>query len=108
MAVDTTYKPIPLPDIDGFTFFPPLAIVYIQAIRNGSNIYFLGMKEPHKVPYSLDDMLELVPDEKFCRVNKSFIICVQHLRKTNQQKTRIIYSQELVIPVTDTYRDEFI
>lgn len=61
-----------------------------------------------EVPYSLDEMLQIMPDEKFCRVHKSFIVCLHNIKRTNKQRTRIIYSGGLNIPVGETYYPEFL
>lgn len=54
---------------------------------------------------SFNSMLQLLPPSRFVRVHKSFIVALDKIRSIERNRIRIA---EELIPVSDTYKDQFV
>ena len=76
-------------------------IVYIESIRDYLNIV---EKNESTISRMTLKNIELILPQNFMRVNKSFIVNLNHIREV--AKNRIIFGKTY-IPIGDKYRDEF-
>lgn len=77
-------------------------IRYIEGMRDQRCIYLADKKV--MTPETFGDLEKQLPVNHFCRVHKSFIVGLQHVRSV--ERDRIIIGQEL-IPVSETYKQQF-
>lgn len=85
----------------------------IIKIKNESVLYVEGLKDYLKIVtdtgYTLTlmnfkNLMELIPENQFCRVHKSFIVAVNQIETIEKNRIRI---GEKHIPIGDSYKDEF-
>jgi len=75
---------------------------YIEGMRDQRCIYLSDKKV--MTPETFGELQKQLPTSHFCRVHKSYIVGIQHIRSV--ERDRLIIGQEL-IPISDTYKQEF-
>ncbi len=79
-------------------------IKYIEGMREYVRIHIEGQK-PVMTLMSMKKMEEYLPDKNFMRVHRSFIV---NLDKINTiERNRIIFDEDVYIPVSDQYKSKF-
>lgn len=79
-------------------------ILYIEGMREYVRIHLVG----HKPVMSLLSMKALeqhLPQDKFMRVHRSYIVNLQKINTIERQ--RIVYDNDIYIPVSEQFKDKF-
>ncbi|PQA54507.1 LytR/AlgR family response regulator transcription factor [Siphonobacter curvatus] len=77
-------------------------ILYIEGLNNYISVY---TTQQRIVTYmALKDILELLPDTQFCRVHRSYIVSLVHIRLIDGG---MVYIGSKGIPVSDSYKASF-
>jgi len=77
-------------------------IVYIESLGNYAQV--VTMDKTIVVYCSLNQVIEELPDKKFIRVHKSYIINSDYIKEFNQYKVKV---GDKYIPIGPTYRQYF-
>lgn len=80
----------------------PDDILYIEGMAEYLKIFHLGSATPLIILHSMKKMLEKLPDDRFVRVHKSYIVNRNHIK--DYSRTRITMKNGAIIPVGETYR----
>ena len=75
-------------------------IGYIEARRNNCIIYIANKTGGIPVSTNINSIMELLPQDQFCRIHRSYIICIDSIKKINRQKTRVYYLNDQTLPVS--------
>lgn len=80
-------------------------ILYIEGLKDYVKIYIEG--EPHPVLslMSMKSMEEMLPESRFIRVHRSFIVQSEKIKVID--RNRIVFGKEY-IPISDGYKDKFV
>jgi two-component system LytT family response regulator len=78
-------------------------IKYIEGMKDYLSIVLAKRKVMTLM--SFNDILQLLPASRFQRVHKSFIVALDKIRSIEKSQLRI---DDISIPVSDTYRDQFL
>ena len=79
-------------------------ILYIEGLKDYVKIYLEDEPHPILSLLSLKSLEEMLPDSRFIRVHRSFI--VQGCKIKMIDRNRIVFGKEY-IPISDTYKDSF-
>ena len=79
-------------------------ICYIEGLKDYVKIYLEGVTSPIVSLISMKSLEEMLPDSRFIRVHRSFI--VQGCKIKMIDRNRIVFGKEY-IPISDTYKDSF-
>ena len=79
-------------------------IKYIESMREYVRIHLVNSK-PVMTLISMKKLEESLPKEIFMRVHRSFIVNLNRI--TTIERNRIIYDDNVYIPVSEQYREEF-
>ena len=79
-------------------------IMYIEGLKDYVKIYLEDEPHPILSLLSLKSLEEMLPDSRFIRVHRSFI--VQGCKIKMIDRNRIVFGKEY-IPISDTYKDSF-
>lgn len=80
----------------------PDNILYIEGMGEYLKIYHLDATTPLVVLMSMKRILEQLPDDRFARVHKSYIVNLNHI--INNSRTQITMENATVIPIGESYR----
>lgn len=80
-------------------------ITHIEALRNYIKIYLAENPKPILSKLSLKAIEEKLPDGKFARVHKSFIVMIDKISSIRNDSIQIM---EKVIPLSRSYRESFL
>ena len=79
-------------------------IKYIQGMHEYVQIHFLNQK-PIMTLISLKKLGVQLPEDKFMRVHKSYIVNLDHISAI--ERNRIVYENKVRIPVGESYKKNF-
>lgn len=79
-------------------------ILYIEGLKDYLKIYLEGDSQPIVSHITLKDMENMLPENFFLRVHRSFIVQKSKIRIV--ERNRIIFGKKH-IPVSETYKDNF-
>lgn len=79
-------------------------IKYIEGKREYIKIFLEG-REPITSLMSIKNMETFLPEDRFMRVHRSFIVNLDKI--TVVERNRIIFDRKVYIPVSDTYGERF-
>lgn len=79
-------------------------ILYIEGLKDYVKIYLEGEPHPILSLLSLKSLEDMLPEERFIRVHRSFI--VQGCKIKMIDRNRIVFGKEY-IPISDTYKESF-
>lgn len=79
-------------------------IKYIEGMREYVRIHIESQK-PVMTLMSMKKMEEYLPDKNFMRVHRSFIVNLEKI--TTIERNRIIFDEDVFIPVSDQYKVKF-
>ncbi len=80
----------------------PENILYIEGMGEYLKIYHLDATTPLVVLMSMKRILEQLPDHRFARVHKSYIVNLKRI--INNSRTQITMENASVIPIGESYR----
>jgi len=79
-------------------------IKYIEGMREYVRIHIESQK-PVMTLMSMKKMEEHLPDKNFMRVHRSFIVNLDKI--TTVERNRIVFDEDVYIPVSDQYKSKF-
>jgi two-component system LytT family response regulator len=79
-------------------------IQYIEGMKEYVRIHLDGQK-PVMTLLSMKSLEEKLPDSKFMRVHRSFIVNTGKI--TTVERFRIVFDQKVFIPVSENYKEKF-
>ncbi|MCK7538557.1 MAG: LytTR family transcriptional regulator DNA-binding domain-containing protein [Marinilabiliales bacterium] len=79
-------------------------IHYIEGLKDYVKIFLNGEKKPVLSLSTLKALEARLPEDKFMRVHRSYIVNLETVRVI--ERNRIVYG-DVRIPVTDQYRENF-
>ncbi len=79
-------------------------ILYIEGLKDYVKIYVDGEPRPILSLMSMKAMEELLPESRFVRVHRSFIVQPEKIRVI--ERNRIVFGKEY-IPISDSYKEKF-
>ena len=80
-------------------------ILYVSGMKDYVMFYLDGEKRPFVTHMTMKAVEEMLPQEQFMRVSRSYIVALQHIRKVDRNDC--IYIGQEIIHVTDTYQPMF-
>ncbi|MBO7589101.1 MAG: LytTR family transcriptional regulator DNA-binding domain-containing protein [Bacteroidaceae bacterium] len=80
----------------------PDNILYIEGMGEYLKIYHLDAATPLVVLMSMKRILEQLPDDRFARVHKSYIVNLNRI--INNSRTQITMENASIIPIGESYR----
>ncbi len=81
------------------------SIQYISGMKDYMLFFIEGQQRPLTVHITMKSVEDMLPSERFMRVNRSFIVALDKIRSID--KNMCLYIDNEVIRVTDSYRDIF-
>ena len=79
------------------------SIYYIEGLKDYVKIY-TDAKKPVLSLLTLKGLVETLPEDKFLRIHKSFIVCTDHI--TSMSRNQVLIGDRR-IPVGENFRDAF-
>ena len=79
-------------------------ILYIEGLKDYVKIFVEGQINPILSLMSMKAMEELLPNSKFVRVHRSFIVQPKKIKVI--ERSRIVFGKEY-IPISDNYKEKF-
>lgn len=79
-------------------------ILYIEGLKDYVKIYQEGAQKPVLSLMSMKVLEENLPDSRFMRVHRSFIVNLDKI--TTIERNRIVFGNEY-IPISDNYKEKF-
>lgn len=79
-------------------------ILYIEGLKDYIKVYTTGEDKPVLSLNSMKSLEQKLPEEKFMRVHRSFIVNLEKIDTI--ERSRIIFGK-IYIPVSDQYKDKF-
>lgn len=80
-------------------------IVYVEGMKDYLKFSIEGEKAPLVTHLTLSSAEEMLPSSQFMRINRSYIISLQHIRSIDRNDC--VYIGDQIIRVTESYRDRF-
>ena len=100
--------PICLPHLRGYLFFSPLDVEYFEAENNISWVFTAGSPGKYIISVRLHQIEESLCGPLFCRIHKSFIVCLRHVREMDPDKTSIMLDNGTWLPIGRAYQKQFL
>ena len=92
--------------VDGELRQLPLdSILYVSGMKDYVMFYITDEKRPLITHMTMKAVEEMLPDEHFMRVNRSYVVALQHIRKVDRNDC--IYIGDEIIHVTEAYLPAF-
>ena len=92
--------------VDGELRQLPLdSILYVSGMKDYVMFYVTDEKRPLITHMTMKAVEEMLPDEHFMRVNRSYVVALQHIRKVDRNDC--IYIGDEIIHVTEAYLPAF-
>jgi len=79
-------------------------IRYIEGMKEYVRIHLINQK-PVMTLLSMKSLEEKLPDNKFMRVHRSYIVNLDKV--TTVERFRIVFDDKIRIPVSDNYKEKF-
>lgn len=80
-------------------------ILYIEGLKDYVKIYIEGEQHPVLSLMSMKSMEEMLPESRFIRVHRSFIVQSEKIKVID--RNRIVFGKEY-IPISDGYKEKFV
>lgn len=80
-------------------------IVYVESMSEYVKIYLVDSDVPVIVLYSMKNLVEQLPANRFMRIHRSYIIALGHIAEASRTSVRLDNGRTL--PVGELYRPEF-
>jgi DNA-binding LytR/AlgR family response regulator len=101
-------KTLILPGKHNLEAISPFDIIYIEARHNNCIAYIKGRQGGLTLSSNITTVLSKLPPELFCRIHKSYIIGIAHIKEINNPITRVYYEQDKTLVVSETYANDLI
>ncbi|MBC8005415.1 MAG: response regulator transcription factor [Verrucomicrobia bacterium] len=79
-------------------------ILYIEGLKDYIKVFIVGDDKPILSLNSIKSMEQKLPEDKFMRVHRSFIVNLERIETI--ERSRILFGK-IYIPVSDQYKDKF-
>lgn len=79
-------------------------ILYVEGLKDYVKIHLLSSQRPVITRMSMKSLEELLPNRKFVRVHKSFIISIEKIISIRKGRVKIGLSE---VPISDSYSEKF-
>ena len=79
-------------------------ILYIEGLKEYIRVFLLSDAKPILSINTLKNLETKLPENRFMRVHRSFIVNLEHIKTIERQ--RIIFGK-VAIPITDQYKEKF-
>ena len=80
-------------------------IRHIESMSEYVKIWQEGQEVPLVVLYSLKKLMEQLPEDRFMRIHRSYIVSLSHIREASA--TAVTLDNGITIPVSESYRPAF-
>ena len=80
-------------------------IVYVESMSEYVKIHLVGSDVPTVVLYSLKNLIEQLPADRFMRIHRSYIIALAHIAEASRTSVRL--DNDKTLPVGELYRPAF-
>ncbi|OJJ16261.1 hypothetical protein BKI52_33750 [marine bacterium AO1-C] len=77
-------------------------LLYVES--TGNYVKFVTETQEVLSLFSMKEVMELLPDQKFIKIHKSFIVSFQHIAMIEKHQVKI---RQQYIPIGKTYRESF-
>ena len=94
LKVDGEYRQIAISDI-----------IYVSGMKDYVMFYLDNERRPLVTHLTMKAVEEMLPTQQFMRVHRSFIVCLDKIRKVDRNDC--IYIGDEIIHVTEAYLDNF-
>lgn len=84
----------------------PDDILYVEGMAEYLKINYTGSPTPLIVHLSMKRLLEQLPDDRFIRIHKSYIVNLKHI--TGSSRTQVTIENGTNLPIGESYRKLFI
>lgn len=81
------------------------SIIYVEGMKDYLKFSIEGEKSPLVTHLTLSAAEEMLPSSMFMRINRSYIISLQHIRSIDRNDC--VYIGDQIIRVTEAYRETF-
>jgi len=100
--------PIGLPSLEGITFIPVGEIAYCKGESSQTSVHTTNKKEKI-VNRTLKECEEMLEKFGFCRIHKSYVVNLHHVRKYNRGDGGFVdLSEGSKLDVSKNYKDELL
>jgi DNA-binding LytR/AlgR family response regulator len=80
-------------------------IVYVEGWSEYIKIHLRDSDAPVVVLYSLKNLIEQLPADRFMRIHRSYIIALAHIAEASRSNVRL--DNGVTLPVGESYRPDF-
>ncbi len=80
-------------------------IVYVESMSEYVKIHLVDSDVPTVVLYSLKNLIEQLPADRFMRIHRSYIIALAHIAEASRTSVRL--DNDKTLPVGELYRPAF-
>ena len=80
-------------------------IIYVESMSEYIKIFLSDGQSPVVVLYSLKHLMEQLPEDRFMRIHRSYIISLRHIAKAS--RTQVLLDNGVSLPVGELYRPAF-
>lgn len=80
-------------------------LLYVEGMKDYLKFYIQGENAPWVTHMTMSAAEELLPGAQFMRINRSYIISLQHIRRIDRNDC--VYIGEQIIRVTEAYKESF-
>jgi DNA-binding LytR/AlgR family response regulator len=101
-------KKLILPGRDNLETISAFEIIYIEARHNHCIAYIKGRQSGITLSSNISTVLSKLPPELFCRIHKSYIVGIAHIKEINRSLTRVYYEKDKTLTVSETYAHDLI
>lgn len=101
-------KKVALPTMEGFLFEKVKRIVYLEASGNYTTVHFTEGR-PLLLSRTLGEMSRLLPEERFVRIHRSYVVHLRHIVRYHRDKHgSVVLSNGKALNVSPNYRQAFL
>ncbi len=99
---------IPVPDADGIELVPWNDIIYCKSDSNYCELYLTGNRRI-VASKTLKYFETKLPSSQFCRVHKSYLVNIRHIKKyLKHDGGELILSNNAILPVSRNHREKIL
>ncbi len=80
-------------------------IIYVESMSEYVKIFLVDSDAPIVVLYSLKNLIEQLPANRFMRIHRSYIIALAHIAEASRTNVRL--DNGITLPVGESYRPDF-
>ena len=80
-------------------------IIYVESMSEYVKVYLVDSEAPVVILYSLKNLIEQLPTDRFMRIHRSYIIALGHIADASRTSVRLDNGKTL--PVGELYRPAF-